>query len=72
MRLISKVDPTEFNWRDPEMPVVRNGIDRFSNKKVQLVLSPQEQQDLSTEFMRTSDVPDWRNDPTYNMRRRKK
>jgi hypothetical protein len=71
MKLLSEVSPEELDWRNPEMPVIRDGIDNFTGKKAELALSPYEQQQMSEGNM-ACQKPSWRDDPTYNMRRRKR
>ena len=71
MRLIREVSPEEFDWRDPEMPVIRHATDNYS-RQVQVVLSSWENQQVADQCMAEGESPSWRNDPTYNMRRRKR
>jgi hypothetical protein len=70
MRLLSEVDPSEFDWRDPDMPVIRHATN--FERQVQVVLSSWENQQVANQCMAEGESPSWRNDPTYNMRRRKR
>lgn len=52
-----------LDWRDPEMPVLGKSGRPIPHEK--MVLKAQMAIALSPE-------PDWRNDPTYNMKRKPK
>jgi hypothetical protein len=63
-----------FNWRDPEMPVMEPATCSLTGEKVTLVKLPIERQlDCQHRLSLGSRgvEPSWRDDPTYNMRKKK-
>lgn len=63
-----------LDWRDPRMPVLRRPwvevLGTFERREQ--MMTPEQSSELATESFRESDGPDWRNDPTYNLRRRRR
>lgn len=61
-----------LDWRDPEMPVWRNYKMRDGSTKGWV--DPDYERRFREHRMEVSqvmqDVPDWRSDPTYNLRRK--
>lgn len=51
---------TRLSWRDPNMPLIRKGRE-IDHKKMEIYAK------LAIE---RSPEPNWRNDPTYNMRKK--
>ncbi len=72
MRFLHEVSTKELDWRNPEMPNLRPAYDNLREKEIILAQEPKEAQAEASFNLLHSDVPDWRNDPTYNMRRRKR
>jgi hypothetical protein len=70
MRLAKNVPPEEFDWRNPDMPCCLPGQDNLTGKKIMLAIEPLEMQQNRKDSMFLSEGPNWRDDPTYNMRRR--
>lgn len=61
------------SWRDPNMPVMRNY--RMGNGETKTIIDPDYEQRYREMLIVTAPAdkfPDWRNDPTYNLRRRPK
>jgi hypothetical protein len=61
-----------FDWRDPEMPVMQPAEDYLTGEKVTLVRLPIEHQLECHHRLSNSVDPSWRDDPTYNMRSKKR
>lgn len=61
-----KINPpnTRYDWRDPEMPVLRFGFFVGTDISAVMELTPVEAQAQSIQRMSQA-APDWRNDPTY-------
>ena len=57
-----------FNHRDPNMPVIRDYI--MPNGTRRTVVDPDYERRYREHIMQTSAAPNWRNDPTYNLRRK--
>lgn len=53
---------TRLNWRDPEMPVLGKSGRPIDHRKMELKAQ------MALEMSRE---PNWRNDPTYHMRKKK-
>jgi hypothetical protein len=51
-----------LDWRDPDMPVLGKSGNLIDHRKMEL---------KAKMAMTSAAEPDWRNDPTYNLRRRK-
>jgi hypothetical protein len=64
-RRTSKPDK-RLDWRDPDMPVLR-AMDTGME-----ALSPEEESAYSADVMVRSIEPTWRNDPTYNLAKRRR
>ncbi len=60
-----KPNPKALDWRDPEMPLVRT---RKSGENIEI--APERVTRHCAQQL-LAPVPEWRNDPTYNMRRKK-
>jgi hypothetical protein len=60
-----------LDWRDPNMPVMLNCTDPLTGTYLKEFTSERAQY-VSQIRMQMSHAPDWRNDPTYNMRRKPK
>lgn len=58
------------DWRDPAMPVIRDY--RFANGEHKTEIDPDYERRYREHMLQTAAQPDWRNDPTYNLRRRRK
>lgn len=59
-----------LSWRDPAMPLLRDySMPNGSKRKV---VDPDYEHRYREMLMEYSDSPNWRNDPTYEMRRKKK
>ena len=67
-------DPPDkrLDWRDPNMPCIRSGI--IDGVKQTAEIKPEHiQQYYSIKLQRNKEVePEWRNDPTYNLKKLKK
>lgn len=55
-----------LDWRDPNMPVLR-AMDTGME-----ALSPEDESAYSQDVMARSIEPTWRNDPTYNLAKRRR
>lgn len=71
MRPVQKNDPKP-DWRDPDMPVMWPLYDSWTGKAVMMEIQPWEAQALMQDAFRTNDGPNWRNDPTYNLAKRRR
>lgn len=60
-----------LDWRDPNMPCLCMG--RYNkNEEFRLIeVRPDIRSQVSRNAMNTAGEPDWRNDPTYNMKTKK-
>lgn len=56
--------PDGHDWRDPSMPAHRN---KRGGEIVEL--SPERSTKVAQAYVTASHVPNWRDDPTYNLRR---
>lgn len=61
---------TRFNWRDPNMPVMRDYVMRDGSRKN--VIDPDYEHRYREHMMNAAPHPNWRSDPTYNLRKRKR
>ena len=59
--------PPRLDWRDPNMPVYV-----ASKSRGMILMEAEEVQKLSARRLQLVNAPDWRNDPTYNLNKRKK
>lgn len=57
------------DWRDPNMPLVRNY--RMANGTVKELVEPEYEQRYREHMISASMAPNYKHDPTYNLRRRK-
>jgi hypothetical protein len=57
-----------FNWRDEAMPVIRNY--KFINGQCKTEIDPDYERRYREHMMSNADYPNWRSDPTYNLRRK--
>jgi len=62
--------PDGHDWRHEAMPVYRNYTMR-DGRKVEYV-DPNYERRYREHLVEAAEQPNWRNDPTYNMRRRKR
>lgn len=69
MRRRSREPDTRPSWRDPNMPVIRNYLMGDGSRKV--VVDQDYERRYREMLMATSPHPDYKLDPTYNMRRMK-
>lgn len=64
---------TRPDWRDPKMPVLREY--RMMNGSKRSVVDPDYERRYREHLLLSTsniDNPPWRNDPTYNLKRRRK
>lgn len=61
--------PNLPNWRDPNMPVIRHYV--MSNGTIRTEADPDYERRYREHMMQVAPMPDWRQDPTYNLRRKK-
>lgn len=57
------------SWKDPNLPVIRDY--RFSDGRRMWVVDPSYEQRYREYLMSSAATPSYRNDPTYEMRRKK-
>lgn len=57
------------DWRDPSMPVLR--LYKMADGTQRTEVDPDYEHRYREMLMSASDNPSWRDDPTYNMKRRK-
>lgn len=62
---------TRLNWRDPNMPVCREYVMRDGTVKGPFVDQDYEHR-YREHMMKNAEALDWRSDPTYNLRKRKR
>lgn len=58
-----------FDWRDPSMPVIRSYKMRDGSTKSEV--DPDYESRYREHMMTAAEQPGYREDPTYNMRRKK-
>lgn len=56
-----------LSWRDPEMPVLRDY--RMADGSIRTVIDPDYERRYREHLVKTTPHPNWRADPTYNMKR---
>lgn len=61
---------TRPDWRDPQMPVIRDYL--LGNGTRKRIVDPEYESQWRSICMEINTHPTWRNDPTYNMRRKPK
>lgn len=57
------------HWNDPNLPCIRNY--KMANGKVMTEVDADYERRYREHLIRFADNPSWRNDPTYNLKRRK-
>lgn len=57
-----------IDWRDPSMPVLRDYRMADGSKKIEV--DPDYERRYREHLLSTAEQPNWRNDPTYNMRKK--
>lgn len=57
-----------LDWRDPDMPVYRNY--RMRDGSIQVYVEPDYEHRYREFMMQDAAQKSWRNDPTYNLRRK--
>jgi hypothetical protein len=57
------------DWRDPNMPVYRNY--RMPNDTCKVYVDPDYEHRYREHMFHNAAQPNWRSDPTYNLKRRK-
>jgi hypothetical protein len=64
---------TRLNWRDPDMPVLRPWEDRWGKVYIREI-PPEEESEYCTSMVNNNNpnAPSWRNDPTYNLAKRRR
>ncbi len=60
---------TRPDWRDPDMPVLRKY--RMGNGSTKTEVDPDYEHRYREHLMQVSEHPNYRDDPTYNLNRRK-
>ncbi len=58
----------KFNHHDPTMPVIRDYL--MPNGTRRTLVDPDYEQRYRNHLMQSNPAPNWRNDPTYNLRRK--
>ena len=58
------------DWRDPNMPIYRNYLMPDGTRKV--YVDPEYERRYREMLLTTTIRPSWRNDPTYNLRKKPK
>ena len=58
------------NWRDPNMPVIRNH--QMRDGRIIEEVDPDYERRYRQHMVETSDQPIWKDDPTYNSKRNPK
>jgi hypothetical protein len=58
------------SWRNPAMPVLREY--KFGNGTTKTEVDPDYERRYREHLMEISSNPSWKDDPTYNMRRKRK
>lgn len=70
MRAVTPPQTPNPDWRDPSMPVIRDY--RFASGKHMTVVEPDFEQGFRGYMMSNSVQPNWRDDPTYNLRKKRR
>lgn len=68
-RMSEAASRARLDWRDPAMPVIRNY--RFANGKTMTEVDPNYEQRYREHMMQAAEQPSRRQDPTYDLRRKK-
>lgn len=61
---------TRLDWRDPNMPVLREY--RMGDGSVKHLVDPNYEQRYRDMLVHSASTPSWRDDPTYNLKRQKR
>lgn len=61
---------TRLDWRDTNMPVIRDYVMQDGTKKS--IISPDYERRYREHMMNAAPQPNWKDDPTYNLRRKRK
>lgn len=68
-----RYEDRRLDWRDPQMPVIREYTMRNGERKI--IVDADYEHRYREHLMEVERVecryPDWRSDPTYNLRRKK-
>lgn len=59
---------TRPDWRDPDLPCIRNY--RMPNGTLRTEVDPDYESRYRAHMIEAAEQPDWRRDPTYNLRRK--
>lgn len=59
-----------LDWRDPKMPVIREY--RMPDGTFRKEVDPDYESRYRNHLMQSAANPSWRNDPTYNLRRKRR
>lgn len=59
---------TRLDWRDPNMPVLRNYL--MANGETKTQIDADYEHRYRAHSVATSNYPSWRDDPTYNSKRK--
>jgi hypothetical protein len=70
LRSTRRLSPDGLDWRDEAMPVYRNYTMR-DGRKVEYA-DPDYEHRYREHLVEAAEQPNWRDDPTYNMRRRER
>lgn len=65
MRRIRHVKGATLDWRDPEMPVIRDYIDEDTGELKVEVVKPSDMVIVATEDMVDVPLPGYKSDPSY-------
>lgn len=57
------------DWRNPAMPVLRSYLMPSGERR--LIVDPDYERRYREHMLTTTAQPNWRNDPTYNLRRKR-
>jgi len=68
-----KFEPSDEkpDWRDPNMPCVVRVQNQFTGRNEEWMIDPAFRQQHAQQTMLFAPQPNWRTDPTYNMRRKR-
>lgn len=71
MRRTRYSSPDGHDWRDPEMPVLCLITHELTGEAKLEAFPSWEVTEVNKVWFRQNPEPDWRNDPTYNLRKAK-
>lgn len=69
MRRRKPTTDTRLNWRDTSMPVIRDYRMIDGSKKT--IVDPDYERRYRAHMIETAPFENWRNDPTYELRKRR-